>query len=41
MGAVLNKHGAIQPNYAYYGYYYQHEGTDRVARIRKRKCLGN
>lgn len=40
LGAVLNKYKATQPNYAYYGYYYQQEGTSRDARNKKKKILG-
>ena len=40
LGAVLNKYEATQPNYAYYGYYYQQEGTSRVARNKKKKMFG-
>ena len=40
LGAVLNKHEATQPNYAYYGYYYKQEGTSRVARNKKKKMFG-
>ena len=40
LGAVLNKYESTQPNYAYYGYYYQQEGTSRVARNKKKKMFG-
>ena len=40
LGAVLNKYEATQPNYAYYGYYYQQEGTSRATRNKKKKILG-
>lgn len=40
LGAVLNKYEATQTNYAYYGYYYQQEGTSRVARDKKKKMFG-
>lgn len=40
LGAVLNKYEVTQPNYAYYGYYYQQEGTDRVVEHKKKKMFG-
>ena len=40
LGAVLNKYEATQPNYAYYGYYYQQEGTSRVDINKKKKMFG-